>query len=125
MEGRGATGADLERYRTALEDAIALTSLREVARQVGMSPTGLTKFLDGTNPYGTTIERVRFWYYNRAGMHQTPPEEIIAALRRFVVTLPEPNTGVARLLAAVDESYQNAGMYVPQWVAAVRALIHA
>jgi len=121
MEGRGASAADLERYRTALGDAIALTSLRAVARGVGMSPTGLTKFLDGSNPYGPTIERVRNWYYGTAGVHQTPPEEIISVLRRFVVTLPEPNTGVERLLAAVDESYRHAGMFVPGWVSAARA----
>lgn len=123
MEGRGATEADLVRYRIALKDAIALTSLRAVARQVGMSPTGLTKFLDGTNPYGPTIERVRIWYYYRAGVQQTAPDEIISALRRFVVTLPEPNTGVARLLAAVDASYQDAGMFAPEWVGAARALV--
>jgi hypothetical protein len=121
MERRGAPAADLERYRVALEDAIALTSLRAVARAVGMSPTGLTKFLDGTNPYGPTLERVRTWYYSSAGMHQTPSEEIISLLRRFVVTLPEPNTGVVDLLAAVDAAYQHAGMYVPEWVSAARA----
>lgn len=121
MEGRGASAADLERYRIALDDAIALTSLRAVAREIGMSPSGLTNFLNGTHPYGRTLERVRNWYYSRAGVHQARPEEIISALRRFVVTLPEPNTGVARLLAAVDESYQNAGMYVPAWVGAARA----
>lgn len=121
MEGRGATAPDLERYRIALKDAVSLTSLRAVARAVGMSPTGLTKFLDGTNPYGPTLERVRTWYYTQAGMHQTPPEEIISLLRRFVVTLPEPNAGVVHLLAAVDTAYQHAGMYVPDWVSAARA----
>ncbi|HET7461697.1 MAG TPA: hypothetical protein VFJ82_10625 [Longimicrobium sp.] len=121
MEGRGASAADLERYRIALKDAIAFASLRAVAGAVGMSPTGLTKFLDGSNPYGRTLERVRTWYYNRAGVHQTPPEEIIFLLRRFVVTLPEPNTGVVYLLAAVDAAYRHAGMYVPDWVSAVRA----
>ncbi|HEU4561216.1 MAG TPA: hypothetical protein VFS20_25410 [Longimicrobium sp.] len=123
MEGRGASAADLERYRIALEDAIALTSLRAVARAVGMSPTGLTKFIDGTNPYGRTLERVRTWYFTRAGVHQTAPEEIISALRRFVVTLPEPNAGVVHLLAAVDAAYQQAGMYVPEWVSAARTCL--
>jgi hypothetical protein len=121
MKGREASAADLDRYRIALEDAIALTSLRAVARAVGMSPTGLTKFLDGTNPYDRTLERVRNWYFTRAGVHQTAPEEIVSLLRQFVVTLPEPNTGVVHLLAAVDAAYQHAGMYVPEWVSAARA----
>lgn len=116
---------DLERFRLALEDAIQRSSLRAVARGVGMSPTGLTKFLDGTKPYGPTVERLRNWYYTMAGIHRTPPGEIAAQLRRLVVTLPKPNGGVANLLAAVDASYRDAGMYPPEWVRAVREIVAA
>lgn len=119
----GATAQDLKRFRLALADAIDHSTLRAVARSVGMSPSGLTKFLDGTKPYGPTVERLREWYFRQAGMHQTPPEEIVGVLRRLVVTLPEPDCGVVNLLAAVDTSYQEAGMYTPEWVKAVRGLV--
>jgi hypothetical protein len=125
MAGRAAeiTTDDLERFRIALDNEIARTSLRAVARRVRMSPSGLTKFLDGSNPYGHTVARLREWYYGEAGVHQTPPELIAAQLRRFVVTLPKPNGGVAKLLEAVDASYREAGMFEPEWVRIVRALV--
>ena len=88
-----------------------------------MSPTGLTKFLEGTKPYGRTVARVREWYYSEAGVHQTPPELIAAQLRRYVVTLPNPDRGLVHLLEAVDASYRQAGMFPPGWVGTVRALV--
>lgn len=120
---RAATTADLERYRIAIVDAIARSSLRAVARAVEMSPSGLTNFLHGSKPYGPTVERLRTWYYGAAGVHQAPPAEIISMLRRLVVTLPEPDAGVRNVLAAVDASYQDAGMFAPEWVGAARALV--
>jgi len=125
MAGRAAeiTPDDLARFRIALENEIARTSLRAVARAVRMSPTGLTKFLNGTRPYGNTVARLREWYFHEAGVHQAPPELIAAQLRRFVVTLPKPDGGVAKLLEAVDASYREAGMYTPAWVKSVRALV--
>jgi len=119
----GVTAEDLERFRIALENEIARTSLRALARTVGMSPSGLQKFLDGGNPYGRTVARLREWYYSEAGVHGTPPELIAAQLRRFVVTLPKPDGGVAHILEAVDTSYQDAGMFTPEWVRAVRAVV--
>jgi hypothetical protein len=118
-----ATLEDLERFRIALENEIARTTLRATARRVRMSPTGLTKFLNGSQPYGRTVARLREWYYGEAGVHQTPPELIVAQLRRFVVTLPNPDRGLENLLEAVDASYQQAGMFAPEWVRTVRALI--
>ena len=121
---RGVPAAELERFRTALRDAVSRSTLRAVAGDVGMSPTGLAKFIDqGTTPYGPTIERLRNWYYRKTGVHQRPPGEIAAMLRNLVVTLPEPDAGVANLLAAVDASYMEAGMFAPEWVDAVRAVV--
>ncbi|HEX6745918.1 MAG TPA: hypothetical protein VF092_01285 [Longimicrobium sp.] len=118
-----ATPEDLERFRIALENEIARTTLRATARKVRMSPSGLTKFLEGTKPYGRTVARVREWYYSEAGVHRTPPELIAAQLRRYVVTLPNPDRGLVNLLEAVDASYRQAGMFPPEWVRTVRALV--
>jgi transcriptional regulator with XRE-family HTH domain len=53
----------------ALRNAAALeveaTSLRSVAREIGMSPTGLKKFLNGTMPYAPTLRRLRRWHEER------------------------------------------------------------
>jgi hypothetical protein len=106
-----------ERYRRAVRDAVARTTLRGVALQVGMSPTGLQKFLDGTNPYGKTKERLRFWYFREAGFNSYAVEDI---LRRLVGTLPAPDHGVAGVLDAVEAAYRRAGMHAPERVRLVR-----
>lgn len=121
---RGVTAQELELFRVALRDRVNRSTLRGVAVEVGMSPSGLSKFIDnGTVPYAPTVERLRDWYYRKTGVHQRPPDEIAAMLRNLVVTLPEPEAGVLNLIAAVDASYQQAGMYAPEWVRAVRALV--
>ena len=121
-----AVPGDLDRIRIALEAAIARSSLRAVARRVGMSPTGLTNFLyGGGKPYGKTLERVRNWYYSEAGLQQLRPDEIAGLLRRVVGTLPMPDVGVAIILEAVDRSYHSAGMMPPEWVRGVRELLRS
>ena len=53
----------------------------------------------------------------------TRPDLIAAELRRYMVTLPQADDGVAKLLAAVDASCQEAGMFTPEWAGAVRKLV--
>ena len=122
---RDVTSDDLERYRIALEGAIARSSLRAVATAVGMSPTGLSEFLDGARPRASTVERVRQWYQQHAGLDAVRPDEIAGQLRRMVATLPDPDSGVANLLDAVERSYQGAGAAAPAWVDRVRRRIGA
>jgi hypothetical protein len=112
--------AACERFRSALRQAIARSTLRAVARDVGMSPSGLQKFLDGTNPYGKTRERLRMWYFREAGFSGYAVEDAAYILRRLVGTLPTPDYGVAGLLDAVDTAYQREGMRAPEWVRLVR-----
>jgi hypothetical protein len=112
--------AACERFRAALRQAIARSTLRSVAREVGMSPSGLQNFLDGSNPYGKTRERLRLWYFREAGFSSFPVEDAAYILRRLVGTLPTPDYGVAGVLDAVDSAYQRASMRAPDWVRRVR-----
>lgn len=121
----GATPDDLERFRDALRRAIRRSGLRVVAREVCMSPSGLQKFIDGTIPYSRTVERVRSWYFRKAGLHEVPPDEIADSLSRFVATLPDPTQGVLNLLSAIDQSYAEQGMLSPSWIIAVRSRLAA
>jgi hypothetical protein len=120
MSKRDVDPEGLEHYRTALEAAITRSSLRAVAAAVGMSPTGLSQFIEGTQPYGKTLERVRRWFRQHAGLDLERPEQIAAELRRIVATLPNPDHGVAELLDAVERSYRSAGITPPGWVERVR-----
>lgn len=54
-------GELLQRVGKAVED----TSLRHTARQIGISPTGLTKVLAGNHPYAPTMKRLRKWAKSR------------------------------------------------------------
>ena len=49
----------LERLRETVALRVQATSLRTVARQVGMSPTGLEKFLAGETPYSRQVRATR------------------------------------------------------------------
>ena len=109
-----------ERFRKALCLAIAGSTLRAVAKEVGMSPSGLQNFLDGAAPYGKTREKLRFWYFRRAGFSSYAVEDAAYILRRLVGTLPAPDHGVVAVLDAVESSYQRAGMYPPDWVRLMR-----
>ncbi|HET7233195.1 MAG TPA: hypothetical protein VFJ16_24505 [Longimicrobium sp.] len=54
------TGLVLQ-LRDAATRYVASTSLRQAAREIGMSPTGLQKFLDGAEPYVKTVRKLSLW----------------------------------------------------------------
>src|SRR3954464_6897027 len=58
----------IEHLRSAAAARVQNTSLRGVAREIGMSPTGLKKFLFGTAPYSPTLRRLRKWYVHHAAV---------------------------------------------------------
>ncbi len=60
----------IDEIRKALFAFIDRASLREAARGVGMSPTGLSNFLHGAEPYGRTVGKLSKWYAGHlAGGH--------------------------------------------------------
>jgi len=57
-----------DEIRAALWAYLEVASLRQTAREVGMSPTGLSNFLNGAKPYTPTVRKLRTWYAgNRQG----------------------------------------------------------
>lgn len=48
--------------RTAGGQAHPIRSLRRLARELEMSPSGLAKFIDGAAPYSATLRSVTEWY---------------------------------------------------------------
>jgi hypothetical protein len=51
----------VDRLRDAVALRVQATSLRSVARQVGMSPSGLDKFLNGGTPYAKSRRKLFDW----------------------------------------------------------------
>jgi hypothetical protein len=78
---RASAHADLGRIRIALQARAEQTSLRSAAREVGMSPTGLQKVLDGNRPYRPTLTKLRGWHRRHLdGDHQTAQDLALEAL---------------------------------------------
>jgi lambda repressor-like predicted transcriptional regulator len=75
--------------RSTAQRRMDATSLRAVARQVGMSPSGLSKFLAGARPYSKTLARLRAWYLWQSEQPATlSPQETLAALQLLTSPLP-------------------------------------
>src|SRR3954465_7969632 len=60
--------ATVQHLREMAAARVDNTSLRGVAREIGMSPTGLKKFLLGTAPYAPTVRRLRKWDAHHAAL---------------------------------------------------------
>lgn len=75
--------ASVETLREAARTYMDATSLRQAARDIGMSPTGLRGFLDGAAPYVKTERKLRAWYLREAQrqVQAVSPEAANNALR--------------------------------------------
>ncbi|MBB4635923.1 helix-turn-helix domain-containing protein [Longimicrobium terrae] len=63
------THVPLQQIRAAANAAQEQTSLREAAREVGMSPTGLSNFLRGARPSPGTLRKLQSWYVLEGARH--------------------------------------------------------
>ncbi|HEX8903882.1 MAG TPA: hypothetical protein VF771_03530 [Longimicrobiaceae bacterium] len=119
---REATVAHLREMANA---RVENTSLRGVAREIGMSPTGLKKFLMGTAPYSPTLRRLRKWYLQYAALptSEVTYQDASAALVVLLHDLPpEPKREAGDcLLECLGAAYDASGRSRPRWVAELRA----
>jgi hypothetical protein len=101
------------------------TSLRGVAREIGMSPMGLRNFIRGTDPYSPTLRRLRNWYVRYAAQRSgnVQMEDATAAISVLVHDLDSVPRRRAALtvLDAVGLGYEESGVRKPAWVLELRA----
>ena len=118
MSRRPVTNSDevLNRIREAASLIRTETSLRKVARDVGMSPTGLSKFMEGAQPYAHTYSKLRNWYV-RKGTHLSPLDtnDAQAAIDMLTGHLPDREKAECqgRLLEVLAEAPATSR---PSWV---------
>jgi hypothetical protein len=100
------------------------TSLRGTAREIGMSPTGLKKFLLGTTPYSPTVRRLRRWYLQHAALPtgEVGVHDASAALQVLTHDLPPQARRAATecLLDCLAQGYEAIGRSRPRWIADLR-----
>jgi hypothetical protein len=113
----------ISRLREAVTIRVQATSLRSVARKVGMSPSGLDKFLNGAMPYQKSRRRLFDWLHrerNNLGADLTV-DGIAAALGSLVRDLPPDRRERALnvLLATLQDLYAIHTETAPAWLAEI------
>lgn len=116
--------ANIQHLRDTASARVEGTSLRRVAREIGMSPTGLKKFLLGTAPYSPTLRRLRKWYLQYGGAHPgaVGEEEVGHALALLTQDL-HPGARLQttdQVLESLARGYDASGRERPRWVAELR-----
>ncbi|HLM66057.1 MAG TPA: hypothetical protein VK358_00955 [Longimicrobium sp.] len=117
--------ATIKHLRETAAARVENTSLRSVAREIGMSPTGLKKFLLGTAPYSPTLRRLRNWYVQYSSLQEghVDLQVATAALGVLVHDLaPDPRAETAAcLIDCVARGYELSGKPRPAWVGELQA----
>jgi hypothetical protein len=106
--------------RDALRRAISTTSLRAVARDVGMTAPGLQSFIDGGQPRAATARKLIEWYVRDAALKNELSEDSIgAALHLLTAALPVVRGNSVResILATLREAFTETGCNLPSWLA--------
>jgi hypothetical protein len=116
--------ASLDTLREAARLFVDSTSLRQAARDIGMSPTGLRGFLDGADPYVKTARKLAEWYVREAGRQQTDLtfETAAAALDLLTKHLPvaRRDAAAAELVEVLHRHCVRGGTTPPEWLAELR-----
>lgn len=110
-----------ERMRQAVTGAVLATSLRQVARDVGMSPSGLDKYITGiSEPYSQTRRKLEEWYVRNAVSHDGISDATAAAALMLLLD------GIAselverarhQITTAVVAAHRDGGTAPPRWAA--------
>jgi hypothetical protein len=111
----------VDHLRESVAIRVHATSLRAVARQVGMSPSGLEKFMAGGVPYsGTRRKLVEWWYRQAPHPHlQLSADEVAVALGTLVSDLPPDRRErtLRELVGTLRELYAGQDAPAPPWLA--------
>lgn len=114
----------VEAIRREAELARDATSLRAVAREVGITPMGLRYFLlSQGKPYAPTLRKLNEWYARRMAARTDAGEhEVRAALAILAGLYPERDRGplVMGVLGLLEERFRAIQMPLPGWLDAIR-----
>jgi hypothetical protein len=110
----------IDRLREAVTIRVQATSLRSVARQVGMSPSGLDKFLMGGMPYQKSRRKLFDWLSRERGNlgAEHTVDGVAAALASLVRDLPPDRRekALGALLDTLRGLYDAHTDHAPGWL---------
>lgn len=115
-------GVRVEAIREAARLAVAETSLRAVARAVGLSPMGLSSFLSGRRPYTATLRKLSAWFVLHGQRDGAREQVVRASLDVLLEGLPAKGRerGTAELLGVIDRMHRLARTEPPAWLRILR-----
>lgn len=115
----GTAALPLALLRALVERQLEASSLRQAAREIGLSPNALRNFLRGAVPRMRTRVRIERWVATRAGSPTGPePAAFARLLSELAPDLPASEANrlgreVSRLLL---NAYRRRQMPPPRWV---------
>jgi len=120
---------ELDEIREALRHAVHTRSLRGVARDVGVSPTGLFGMIKGAAPYSKTYEKLVLWYATYlaegSGMREPSAAALAGLVRTLLRRIPqrEQPRAYVRVLKGFREAFDIGGVELPPWHAEVEKIL--
>lgn len=109
----------VERLRASVAARVEETSLRAVARSVGMSAPGLERFLGGCAPRFRSRSKLEAWEQAEHQLRGTDDfegeEVVLGALVRDLAPARRA-AGTARLVRCLVNSYRSRNAAVPPWL---------
>jgi hypothetical protein len=116
--------APIEAIRREAGLARDASSLRAVAREVGITPMGLRGFLmDAGKPQARTVRKLNLWYARRMATRLPEGEdEARTALTILAGYFPERErrSAVMDFLDVMERRFRATGMEVPAWLTTLR-----
>jgi hypothetical protein len=109
----------LEVVREAVKRAVGQRSLRRVAREVGLSPRGLTLFLEGNRSQSGTALKLRDWYVmHGAAAVGVSGDTAAASLNQLLDGLEDADReqGMIMILGTLDMLYRRRKKTPPPWI---------
>lgn len=119
---------DIDVVRKYVNGRANSSSVREVARQIGIRNTSLDKFLNGSVPYARNRALLCEWYLREHRVHPVREAEEVAVQPRddspetLLEGLLKDLRGEARtearlrITSAIDQGYRRMGLPPPEWL---------
>jgi hypothetical protein len=106
----------LSTLREAIRRAVAASSLRAVADEVGVSHTVIVKLLAGSKPHPTTMRKLLRWYVRQGGV--LDEDTALASIALLIDTTPvaERECARAELIQVLRSAHRRAGSEPPDWL---------
>jgi hypothetical protein len=119
--------AEVMRYEAEL--AVAATSLRTVADEIGMSAMGLRAFIRGEGqPQPRTFRKLNAWYARTASVRRSAglqdARSALIVLAGFYPQAERPRV-LRNLAGQLAREFHESGMPPPPWLAALSAELQA